>query len=173
MISTKQTVFFALIALLGIEAKADIEAVTRDGRNVLLKDNMTWEYVEASEGDPSKSAVLSVENILELSNACTIGLRLHNNLGYKIKSLVPRFSVYKTGGIRYESVSKSFSSVKPTRDQYRQIQFVGILCSEIDHIKVHGADHCNMGEIDKFNDKEGQCLSHIYVQDSDLIKISK
>jgi hypothetical protein len=30
-----------------------------------------------------------------------------------------------------------------------------------------------MGPIEKFNEAEGECLSHIYVQDSDLIKITK
>ena len=98
---------------------------------------------------------------------------MQNNLGYQIKSLVPTFSVYKTGGLRFESMSKGFSSIKPTRDLYREIQFHGIGCSEVDHILVHDADQCNMGQLDKYNNKDGECLSKIFVEPSDLINIRK
>jgi hypothetical protein len=162
-----------LVLMFSLDASADMEAVTKDGRNVILKDNKTWEYIQPNEGDPSKSAVLSVINVEDLGSLCKIGLRLQNNLGYKIKSLVPSFSVYKTGGLRFESVSKGFSSIKPTRDLYREIQFHGIGCSEIDHIQVHGADQCNMGQLDKYNNEEGECLSKIFVESSDLINIRK
>jgi hypothetical protein len=30
-----------------------------------------------------------------------------------------------------------------------------------------------MGHLDKFNDAEGECLSLVYVQNSDLIKVTK
>ena len=156
-----------------LEASADVEAVTKDGRHVLLKDDKTWEYIQSDEGDPSNSAVLSVINVEDLGGACIIGLRLQNNLGYRIKSLVPTFSVYKTGGLRFESQSKGFSSIKPTRELHREIRFYGIGCSEVDHVLVHGADQCNMGELDKFNNKEGECLSKIFVEPSDLIHIRK
>ena len=129
--------------------------------------------MQSTEGDPSKSAVLSVINIEDLGSTCKIGLRLQNNLGYKIKSLVPTFSVYKTGGLRFESVSKGFSSIKPTRDLYREIQFQGIGCSEVDHILVHDADQCNMGQLDKYNNKEGECLGKIFVEPSEVINIRK
>jgi hypothetical protein len=150
-----------------------VVVVTPDGRRVMLRDDHTWEVVEAGQGDPSTSAVISVANTRGLRNACKIGLRLENRLGYTIKSLIPSFSVYTSDGVLYETVSKSFSSIKPTRDQYRQIQFIGITCDDISHIRVHGADHCSMGAMDKFNESEGECLSHIYVQESDLIKITK
>lgn len=150
-----------------------VVVVTPDGRRVLLRDDHTWEVVQAGQGDPAASAVISVANTRGLRNACKIGLRLENHLGYNIKSLIPSFSVYTRDGILFETVSKSFSSIKPTRDQYRQIQFIGITCDEIGHIRVHGAGHCSMGPMDKFNEAEGECLSHIYVQESDLLKITK
>jgi hypothetical protein len=150
-----------------------VVVVTPEGRRVLLKDDHTWEEIEAVQGDLSTSAVISVANTRGLRNACKVGLRLENNLGYTIKSLIPSFSAYTKGGILFETVSKAFSSIKPTRDQYRQIQFIGITCEEIGHIRVHGAEHCSMGQMDKFNEAEGECLSHIYVQASDLMKITK
>jgi hypothetical protein len=156
-----------------VYADEGIAVRTPDGRRVLLMDDHTWKYAELEQGLPSESAFLEVENIKELSNACKIGFRLTNNLGYFIKSLVPSFSAYNHEGVLYDTVSKAFSSLKPTRDQYRQIQFVGQRCRDISYIQVHGAEHCHMGELDKFNEEEGECLSHIYVQASDLIKISK
>jgi hypothetical protein len=156
-----------------IRTSEGVVVVKPDGGRVLLRDDHTWEVIEVEQDDPATSAVISVANISGLRNACKIGLRLENNLGYKIKSLIPSFSVYTTKGILYETVSKSFSSIKPTKKQYRQIQFIGITCEDIGHVRIHGAGHCSMGLMDKFNEEEGECLSHIYVQASDLIKITK
>jgi hypothetical protein len=150
-----------------------VEVVIPDGRRVLLRNDHTWDYIEVEQGDPTASALLEVANIKELRNACNVGLRLTNNLGYKIRSLVPSFTAYTVEGVRYETLSKAFSSIKPTRNQYRQIQFIGLRCQDIGHINVHGAGHCSMGRLDKFNDEEGECLGLIYVQASDLIKITK
>ena len=172
MISIQQIpVIVFLVLLFSSAANADIQAVTEDGRKVLLKDNNTWEYIQSTQGDPAISAVLSVINVEDLGSLCKLGLRLQNNLGYKIKSLVPSFTAYKTGGLRFESVSQSFSSIKPTLDLYREIQFHGLGCSEIDHIQVHGADQCDMGPLDKYNNEEGECLSKVFVEPSDLINI--
>jgi hypothetical protein len=150
-----------------------IEVVTPDGRHVLLRHDNTWEYIQIEQGKPAQSALIEVANMKELSNACKVGLRLTNNLGYKIKSLVPSFSAYTKDGVLYETVSKAFSSIKPTRNQYQQVQFIGLRCRDIGRIQVHGAGNCSMGPMDKFNEAEGECLSHIYVQASDLISISK
>ena len=150
-----------------------IEVVTPDGRHVLLRHDNTWEYIQVEQGKPTQSALIEVANMKELRNACKVGLRLTNNLGYKIKSLVPSFSAYTKDGVLYETVSKAFSSIKPTRNQYRQVQFIGLRCQDIGRIRVHGAGNCSMGPMDKFNEAEGECLSHIYVQASDLIKIGK
>lgn len=150
-----------------------VVVVTPDGRRVLLRNDHTWEVIEAGLGDPSTSAVISVANTRGLRNACKVGLRLENHLGYNIKSLIPSFSAYTTDGILFETVSKAFSSIKPTKNQYQQIQFIGITCEDIGHVRVHGAEHCSMGQMDKFNETEGECLSHVYVQASDLINITK
>ena len=166
--------FICFIALVFCyKAAADTEAVTKDGRRVILKDDKTWDYMQPEEGDPSISAVISVTNVEDTSSACKLGLRLQNNLGYRIKSLVPTFSAYKAGGLRFESVSKGFSSIKPTRDLYREIQFHGIGCGQIDYVLVHDADQCNMGQIDKYNNEKGECLSKIFVEPSELIDIRK
>jgi hypothetical protein len=156
-----------------IRTDEGVVVITPDGRRVLLRDDHTWEVVEAEQGDLEASAVITVANVRGLRNACKVGLRMENKLGYKIKSLIPSFSAHTAKGVLYETVSKAFSSIKPTRDQYQQIQFIGITCESIGHIRVHSADHCSMGPMDKFNEEDGECLSHIYVQPSELIKIIK
>jgi hypothetical protein len=175
--SMKQLILIALTLLLSLEAHAqaetDIQATTAEGKQVLLKSDHTWDFVQAEEGDPSKSAVLSVISVYEMERACRLDLRLQNNFGFRIRSLVPRFAIYNKEGILFDAVSKSFSSIKPTLAQYAHIQFTGIGCHEVSHIQVVDASHCVMGEIDAFNEEDGQCLGHIYVEASQLINISK
>ncbi len=153
--------------------KEGVEVVTPNGRHILLKDDYTWEYLEVEQLPAGESALLEVVNIKELRNTCDIGFRLTNNLPYKIKSLVPRFSAYNKDQVLFETRSKSFNSIKPTRSQYQKVRFIGIECPDISHIKLHGADRCTMGPFTKFDSGEGECLKRVYVQESDLIKIIK
>ena len=153
--------------------KEGVEVVTPNGRHILLKDDYTWEYIEVEHLPAGESAVLEVVNLKEHGNTCDIGFRLTNNLPYKIKSLVPRFSAYNRDQVKYETLSKSFNSIKPTRSQYQKVRFIGISCSDISHIKLHGADRCTMGPFTKFDSGEGECLKQVYVQESDLIKVIK
>ncbi|MEM9254292.1 MAG: hypothetical protein AAGA91_02530 [Pseudomonadota bacterium] len=151
----------------------EIEAMTMDGQRVLLKSDHSWEPIVIPQGDPSTSAILTVTNVREMHEACGMQLRIQNNLGYKIRSLVPRFFVYNRQGILFDERSQSFSSIKPTKDQYKEIQFSGIGCYEISTIKVQEAHRCTMGDIDIHNEEEGECLALIYVEPSTLINISK
>jgi predicted peptidase len=153
--------------------KEGIEVVTPDGRHVLLKNDQTWEYIEMEQLPPEQSAVLSVVNIKELSNACDIGFKLSNNLPYKIKSLVPSFSAYTKDQVLFDTQSKSFNSIKPTRSQYQKVRFIGITCPDISHIKLFGGDRCTMGPFTKFDSSEGECLKRVHVQESDLIEVLK
>lgn len=153
--------------------KQGIEVVTPNGRHVLLRDDYTWEYLEVEQLPADESAVLAVVNIKELSNACDVGFRLTNNLPYKIKSLVPSFSLYNRDQVLFDTQSKSFNSIKPTRSQYQKVRFIGITCPEISHIKLLGADRCTMGPFTKFDSDEGECLKRIHVKESDLIKVLK
>ena len=150
-----------------------VEVVTPNGRHILLKDDFTWEYLEVEQLPAGESAVLEVVNIKALRNTCDIGFRLTNNLPYMIKSLVPRFSAYTGDNVKYETRSKSFNSIKPTRSQYHKVRFIGIACQDISHIKLHGADRCTMGPFTKFDSGEGECLKRVYIQESDLIKVIK
>jgi hypothetical protein len=177
IIAKIQLLILTLVLTVSSQAQAHTEeelgAVTTDGRQVLLKADHTWSFAEFQEGDPANSAVLTIINVHEMQDACRLELRMKNNLGFKIRSLVPRFGVYNQEGVMYESKSKSFSAINPTKTQYTTIQFSGIGCHAISHIKVFDAGRCRMGNIDQWNEEEGQCLSHIYMEPTDLISISK
>ena len=171
----KYLVFFVMTLTLTLEAGAQtgIYAFTSDGKRVLLKNNQTWEYASVESDGPENSAVLSVTEVVEMDTACRFQIRLQNNLGYRISALVPRLSVMNQDGILYDSKSISFTAIKPTMTKYTYIQFSGIGCHEMSQLLVSDASRCKMGEIDPFNEETGQCLSHIYVEPSDLINISK
>ena len=172
--SIKHCIPFALIVLFAHVAQAqDIKAVTLDGQQVLLKDDNTWEFITVEQGDPSGSAVLTVTRIWEMEKACRLQFRLQNNLGYRISTLVPRLTIVNQQGVVYDSKSIAFASIKPTNNKYTDVQFEGIGCHEISHVKVHDAARCRMGDIDQWNEEEGQCLGHIFVEPSHMINISK
>jgi hypothetical protein len=152
---------------------SNLKAVTPDGRQVLLKGDHTWEYIEFQQGDPSNSAVLTVTQVWDMQDACKIQFRLQNNLGYRISALVPRFSVQNKEGVLYESPSISFATIKPTKREYAEIQISGLGCKDISQMKLYDAARCRMGQIDQWNEQEGECLGHIYLEPTDLINISK
>ena len=151
----------------------DIKAVTSDGRQVLLRGDHTWEVIEFQQGDPSTSAVLSVTQVWDMEDACKIQFRLQNNLGYRITALVPSFSVQNKEGVLYESPSISFNTIKPTKREYAEIQISGLGCKDISQMKLIDAARCRMGQIDQWNEKEGECLGHIYLEPTTLIPLSK
>jgi hypothetical protein len=175
----KQLTLIAMILLLsfgaGVQAELEpeIKAVTRDGRQVLLKSDHTWDFVQFVQGDPSNSAVLTVTQIWEMQDACKLQFRLQNNLGYKIHALVPRFAIVNKEGVIYDTPSISFTSIMPTKREYTHIQISGMGCHEVSQLKLIDAARCRMGELDQWNEQDGECLSHIYLEPSEEINISK
>lgn len=164
---------FLLSLSFNVAAQSGNYAFTNDGKRVLLKPDQTWEYVQLESKGPEDSAVLSVTEVVEMDTACRLQIKLLNSLGYRINSLVPRLSVRNADGIVFTTKSLSYSAVRPTEVKYTNVQFSGIGCRDISQVWVSDASRCKMGEIDQFNEKEGECLSHIYVEPSDLINISK
>ena len=161
------------LLLLGQAATADVELMTPDGRRVLLRDDQTWEYVAENEDTGGEHVLLAVDRKVDLLNGCMFGLRLTNNTRSKVKSLIPQFSAFTRDNLRYDTVFMAFGPIKPTRYQYREISFFGITCGDIVYVKVVGADRCTMGDLDRYNAADGECLSRIRVAPSDLVKIFK
>ncbi len=154
-------------------SEQNLRATTDDGRVVVLKVDHTWDFVTVQDLEPEKSAVFTVTKVEDLKDACRLQVRLENKMGFKLRNIVPRMAVYNLDGVKFDRGSVAFSSIKPTKDQYTKVQFDGIGCSEISQIKVYDAGRCVMGHIDKWNEKEGECLSYLHIVPSDLINISK
>lgn len=167
----KNVVLVVVLLSLSVQvtAQSEINAFTYDGKRVLLRSDQTWEYINLETSAPEKSALLEVTEVVEMDEACRLQIRMQNNLGYHISSLVPRLAVHNQDGVLYTTVSLSFTALKPTRAKYTSIQVTGLGCRDISQVLVFDAGRCKMGEIDQFNEEPGQCLSRIYVQPSDLI----
>lgn len=177
MIRKMQVALLALIVcattLVNAHDEPIIKGLTDDGRRVILKSDHTWDFLEIVPGDPATSAVLTVLEVTDLEEACRLKLHLKNNLGIKITHLVPRFNIYNQEGVLFDTVSKSFAGMKPGKDHYTEVQFSGLGCGQISRVHMFSASRCRMGDIDIWNEKEGQCLSRLYITPTDLINISK
>jgi hypothetical protein len=160
-------------------ARADFEVTGPDGRRILLKDDSTWQYLQdKGQADASKSvdeAMLFLERMSPHGNGCQLAVRLENKLAYEIRSLVPYYSVYRTGGVLYDTSSggQGFSAIRPGDTQRREIEFQGIQCDAISRIRVVGGGRCQMGDLDRFSATPEQCLARVRVMGSDLMRFEK
>lgn len=163
--------------LLSAVAHADIKATTADGRAVLLKDNGLWEFVapNGTEGqaEAAPSALLKLELKEDIPNGCRLGLRIDNQLNAQIRTLVLRFTAYKEGDIAFETVSRGYSFIKPTKNQYQEIRFRDLSCNDIDKVQVRAAHNCHVGELTKYSASEDSCLNLVTVEESNLLTIYK
>jgi hypothetical protein len=185
---------FLLVAAVALPhaARADFELAGPDGRRILLMDNGTWRYVDAkdkeqvegkiAEKDKEKEkekekgeAVLALERKIERGNSCGFALSLVNNLPYEIRSFSPYYAAYRANGVIYDTVSAGspFSGIKPGVKQNGEIAFRGISCQEIVRVQVVGGDRCDMGDLDKFSYKKGECLGRVRVVESALLRFDK
>lgn len=180
------TVVRGVLVVIGVAlsqaVQADFELPTPDGRRVRLMDNGRWQYVEAwaknqTEGrKPTEGeAVLVLERRIERGNNCRFAMRLSNNLPYEIRSLVPYYAAYRADGVIYDTVASpsSFASMKPGDALSREIEFAGIACRDIVRVQVVGGDRCDMGDLDKYTQTKGQCLTRVRVVASDLVRFDK
>lgn len=170
----------ALALALACSARADFELTSPDGRQILLKDNGTWQYLEATNKDqagamPAGEAVLTLERKTDRGIGCRFAVRLVNNLPYEISSLVPYYAVYRANGVIYDTVASpaSFTGMKPGDVQNREFEVRGITCAEIVRLQVVGGDKCIMGELNKFTGGQGKCLARVRVVPSDLVPFEK
>ncbi len=172
-------------AALSHTAQADFELTGPDGRRFLLKDNGTWQRLEASgkaqsddkstKASEAGEAVLTLERKIETGNGCRFSVQLVNNFPYEIRSLVPYYSVYRANGVIYDTVSSNsgFTAVRPGDKQFRDFEFSGIVCRDIARVQVVGGDRCVMGDLHKFSDVKGRCLARLRVVASDLVRFDK
>jgi hypothetical protein len=170
----------ALALMLAQTCLADIELSTPDGRRVLLKDDGTWRYQDATDAANAAArpkqegeAVLTLQQKVERGNHCRVVVELVNNLPYEIRSLIPYLSAYRANGVMHETKSVAFQSIRPSDKVSRSVDFNRITCSEIARVQVTGGDRCEMGDLNRFSDAKGQCLALVKVTPSDLARFDK
>jgi hypothetical protein len=178
----RSTVTVALLAAgasAWAQAPADFEVTGPDGRRILLKSDKTWRYVD---GEPAKEeekivvtgeGVLTLERMEAVGDNCRIGVRLQNDTNYEIRSIVPRFAVYRKNGVMYEGRTLGFYSINPGNNVYRETLFRGINCADIGRIQVTGGDRCVMGDLDRFTYTGGACLERVRVVPSERVRFDK
>ena len=165
-------------------AQAEFELTGPDGRRILLKDDGTWRYVDATDkvsADPQVKRgelVLSLGRKQERTRSCRFTVHLANDLPYEVQNLLLYYSAYRANGVVYDTVSTgtAFNAVKPGDRQWREFEFIGLGCKEIVRVQVVGGDRCVMGDLDRFSlqaDHKGQCLAQVRVAESDLVRFDK
>ena len=180
--ATMLSITRALLLVLGVAlshaAWADFEVTGSDGKRYLLKDNGTWQRVEAKDGDAAKAkaqgeALLQLDRTVERGNHCRLLLTMTNNLPYEIQHIVPYLSVYRANGVVHETASVAFQSIRPSDKIQRAVDFTRIACPEIARVQVTGGDRCEMGDLNKFADAKGQCLERVRLAPSEIVRFDK
>ncbi|MGH8663704.1 MAG: hypothetical protein ACREUX_05510 [Burkholderiales bacterium] len=158
------------------DAAADAKPVAgqpagKDGAN--SKDVASDPKDSAAEKKNVGEALLYLDGKIDGNRTCRLQLRMVNNLRFEIRSLVPEFSILRANGVVYDSKFSGFSFIKPGDSQKREVRFNGIDCDDIARVKVGGGDRCEMGDLDKFSNAKGACLSHVRVEPSSVIRFDK
>lgn len=165
-------------------ARADFEVSSPDGRRILIEDKGTWRYIEgpdAASSTPTAGASAPAPDPAQLRmllrsdipGGCSFVLALHNQLPYEIRSLVPEFTAQRINGVVYASQGLGFGPVKPGDTHRRILRFMGIACPDIARVQVRGGDRCDMGDLNKFSEPNGQCLARVRVLPSDVVTFDK
>jgi hypothetical protein len=165
----------ALIAglVFSIGATAELAATTEDGRKVVLRANGTWSFAGDVAASKTPIATLTVLRRESVTNGCIIGLELENNLNDLIRTLVLRFTAYRGPDVRFDTVSRGYSHVRPTLTSYEEVQFRGITCEDITSVEVSAARNCSVGELTKYSSDPGDCLALFEIAPTDMLAITK
>ena len=114
-----------------------------------------------------------LEQRQDVPGGCRFEFVLTNTLPYEIGSLVPQFTVYRANDVAYNAQTASFGRIRPGDQSRRALRFGGIACAEIARLQVGGGDRCEMGDLNKFSEANGQCLARVRVLPSSLLPFEK
>ena len=160
-------------------AHADFELKDDKGRRILLKADGTWRYVDApsaataSEPATLQQAELQLERRQDVPGACRFEMVLTNSLPYEIRVLVPEFTAVRANDVAYTTQPVAFGPLRPGDRARRGLQIEGIACADIARLDVKSGDRCEMGDLNKFSEPNGQCLVRVKVLPSELLRFAK
>lgn len=157
-------------------AEADFEVTDPQGRRIVVKADGTWRYADGvtSTSRPEVQAELTLTRLVATSpSSCVLELSLVNRLPYEIRSIVIDFSVLRADGVMYRSQNAGFTALRPGDQRQRNLGFDGIACREIATVRVWGGDRCEMGDLTRFSDANGACLTRVKVMPNAALKFEK
>ena len=128
---------------------------------------------DGTTGGNIEQAILSVDRKMERGNSCSFFLHLHNTTSFRIRNVVPQFSAIIRDNVVFATISAEFFEINPSNVQERTIRFRGISCAEISGLKVHGANNCRMGSLNRSTATSRECLKRIKVNESAVINVFK
>jgi hypothetical protein len=118
-------------------------------------------------------AVLSIHTRKAYPNACKYGMTLTNNLPYKITTLSFRLTAVVAGDAPFDTQTKDFSQLGPGEQDYREMTFQGVKCSQITRIEVTDPGRCTMDKLNRFNSSPGDCARFTEVTGGSLVSVVK
>jgi hypothetical protein len=124
-----------------------------------------------STGRPA--AVMSVHMRKSFQNACKFGVTLTNDLPYKVTDLTFRLTAVIKGNVPFDTQTKSFSQLRPSDQQYREITFQGVECDEIDRIEVSDPGRCTVDTLNRFNSNAGDCAKFSDMASGGVVSVVK
>lgn len=116
---------------------------------------------------------LFVDSRIERGNSCSFTVRLHNTTSHHIRNLVPQFSAIIKDDVVFATISAEFFEIRPSNEQERSIRFRGITCDEISGLRIHGANNCRMGTLNRNTATSFECLRRIRVNESTVVNVFK
>ena len=157
------------------------EATTGPGQEYFTDDSFEIDEEVLQEqkgfaGEDFVPAPLTVVRRKQHDTACEYWVKLDNLLPFKIRNMALRFTTYLRNDnynrpVVFDSEVVSFSELRPTDYQFRNIFYAHVDCEDLRYIKVEDASRCSMGELTKFSAQTGDCIKYIEVVPSDLICI--
>jgi hypothetical protein len=121
-----------------------------------------------------KAVVVSIHLKKEFPDACMLGMTLTNNMDIQLTNLSIRLTAYINGDVKYDAITRNFTRVKPTEQQYRELTFTQIRCEEIDYLGVTDPGRCAIGQdMNRFTAQPGDCAKFVDVAVSPLITVRK
>jgi hypothetical protein len=121
-------------------------------------------------------ALLRITKVKQYETACQYWLKLENRLPFSIRNMALHFSAYimeegYDNPVLFDVSTRSFSEMRPTDSQYRDIFFEHTRCDRLSFIKVEDAGRCAIGELTKFSSQSGDCSRYLEIQPSGVVCI--
>ena len=124
-------------------------------------------------GNNIEQVDLFVDSKIARGSSCSFTVRLHNTTSHHIRNLVPQFSAIIKDDLVFAINSAGFFEIRRSNEQERSIRFWGITCDEISGLRIHGANNCRMGPLNRNTATSIECLRHIKVNESTVVNVFK